>query len=32
MENKKGIVKTICDTVVFGGYLVFLYKIFRRII
>jgi hypothetical protein len=32
MEGKKSLVETICETVVFGGYLLFIYKLFRKIL
>jgi hypothetical protein len=32
MSTEKSNVKTVCDTIMFGGYLLFLYKLVRRII
>lgn len=32
MSAEKSNVKAVCDTLVFGGYLLFMYKLIRRII
>lgn len=31
MEDKQNNVKTVCDTVAYGAWLLFLYKLIRRI-